>query len=98
MKTYKKLSLAQCLLIAAGLGLCFWSMEVGLVIGLLWLLPIAVTIDLGYTRNRTGWLWGLFLGWLGVVIMALGYMPSAAERSARARNTAAARRTRRAAV
>lgn len=84
MKTYKKSSLAQLLLVFLGLGLCFWSIEVGLVIGLLWLLPIVIAIDLGWTRNRTGWLWGLCLGWLGVVILAcLGYMPSEAEREVR---------------
>jgi hypothetical protein len=77
-------ALAQALILVAGLGLVAWDMTTGLVVGLLWLFPILVAMDLGAKRNRTGWMWGLFLGWLGVVILAcLGYMPSEAEREVR---------------
>src|SRR5262245_1572506 len=36
-----------------------------------WGLPILICYRLGQSRNRAGWPWGLFLGWLGVLIVAL---------------------------
>jgi len=36
-----------------------------------WGLPILICWNLGQSRNRTGWAWGLLLGWLGVLILAL---------------------------
>jgi len=36
-----------------------------------WIAPIFVAHQLGLSRNRTGWVWGLLLGWLGVFIVAL---------------------------
>jgi hypothetical protein len=38
---------------------------------LLWIAPIVIAIDLGQSRDRTGWMWGAFLGWLGVIILAI---------------------------
>jgi len=32
--------------------------------------PILVAIRLGHSRDRRGWMWGLFLSWLGVLILA----------------------------
>ena len=37
---------------------------------LFWGLPIFITHQLGLSRNRTGWLWGLCLGWLGVLLIS----------------------------
>lgn len=55
-----------------------------LVIILLWVVPIAVADKMGEVRNRTGWPWGLFLGWIGVAILScLSYLPSSAEREVR---------------
>ena len=45
----------------------------GLVIGalILWVLPIWVGHQIGKPKGRAGGLWGLFLGWIGVVVVAL---------------------------
>jgi len=48
----------------------YWG-AVGVFISLAWLLPIVIAINLGVTRQRSGWTWGLFLGWLGVLILAI---------------------------
>lgn len=32
--------------------------------------PMFVAHRLGMSRDRRGWAWGFFLGWLGVVILA----------------------------
>jgi Na+/proline symporter len=32
--------------------------------------PIFVAQMIGKPKNRQGWVWGLFLGWLGVIIVA----------------------------
>lgn len=46
-------------------------MEVLLIILFFWwLLPILICHQLGIARMRTGWLWGFWLGWLGVLILA----------------------------
>lgn len=41
------------------------------VIALIWLAPIFVGQLIGRRKNRAGWAYGLFLGWLGVIIVAL---------------------------
>ena len=42
------------------------------VVGLIWLvLPIWVGHRIGKPKGRAGWLWGFFLGWIGVIIVAL---------------------------
>lgn len=35
-----------------------------------WLAPIGVSGAMGRAKNRTGWLYGLLAGWLGVIILA----------------------------
>jgi hypothetical protein len=40
-------------------------------IGIIWIVPIVVSYRIGVRKNRVGWLWGLLLGWLGVIILAL---------------------------
>ena len=46
-------------------------MEVLIFIGLFWVLPIWVGHQIGKNKNRAGWLWGLLLSWVGVLIVAL---------------------------
>jgi hypothetical protein len=46
------------------------------VFGVFWVLaalvlPIWVGQRIGARKGRAGWAWGLFLGWLGVLIVAL---------------------------
>jgi hypothetical protein len=36
-----------------------------------WILPIYVAHQIGVSKHRAGWAWGLILGWLGVIIVAL---------------------------
>jgi len=45
----------------------------GVVTGavVLWIVPIFVARAQGRSKNRTGWLYGFFLGWIGVLILAL---------------------------
>ena len=47
-------------------------------LGLLWVLPIIIATELGESRGRNGWLWGFFLGWLGVLILACMSNPNRA--------------------
>lgn len=61
----------QMLLVSAGVAIAVWNILVAILVGLLWLLPIVIAIELGESRDRTGWKWGLFLGWLGVLILAI---------------------------
>jgi hypothetical protein len=35
-----------------------------------WAGAVLVGHKIGEGKNRTGWAWGLFLGWLGVIILA----------------------------
>ena len=45
-----------------------------------WIIPIVVARDIGDRRNRAGWVYGLLLGWIGVLIVSLtSYLPSDAE-------------------
>jgi hypothetical protein len=47
-------------------------MEALFIIGCLVILPpTIIAAHLGHSRDRTGWMWGLFLGWLGVLILAI---------------------------
>lgn len=46
-------------------------MEVLLVIGIFWIIPIFVGAAIGKPKNRSGGWWGFFLGWIGVIIVAL---------------------------
>lgn len=40
-------------------------------IGLAWILPIYVAHQIGIPKHRSGFVWGLFLGWFGVLVVAL---------------------------
>jgi drug/metabolite transporter (DMT)-like permease len=42
-----------------------------LVIGFFWALAIYVAHQIGRPKHRAGFAWGLFLGWLGVLCVAL---------------------------
>lgn len=64
-------AIAQMLLVVAGIAVAVKAPLVGVPLALVWLLPIVVSIHLGVSRDRTGLLWGFFLGWLGVFILAL---------------------------
>ena len=46
-------------------------MDIGLFILIFWILPIVVGHLIGKPKNRAGWAWALFLGWIGVLIVAL---------------------------
>lgn len=46
-------------------------MDALLVIGLIWVLPIFVAASIGNPKGRAGWLYGILLGWLGVLLVAL---------------------------
>jgi hypothetical protein len=37
---------------------------------ILWLVGIAVAQLIGQPKKRSGWAWGLLLGWVGVVVVA----------------------------
>lgn len=38
---------------------------------ILWVVPVFVAAAIGKPKMRTGWLYGLFLGWIGVIVIAL---------------------------
>jgi len=67
-------AVAQTLTLLVTIGLFAWGQDAQnpLLVwaALAWALPIIFTIELGHSRGRTGWMWGLFLGWLGVLILA----------------------------
>ena len=42
-----------------------------LLIAVMWGLPIVIGQMIGGPKGRMGWLWGLLLGWIGVLIVAL---------------------------
>ena len=44
------------------------------------LLPIYVAHRIGAPKGRMGWLWGLLLGWVGVIIVAV--LPPASRQTA----------------
>jgi TM2 domain-containing membrane protein YozV len=39
-------------------------------VAVFWVLPIFVGHRIGAPKGRQGWLWGLLLGWIGVIIVA----------------------------
>lgn len=41
------------------------------ILAVVWLLPIYVAHEIGEPKRRSGFAWGLFLGWFGVIIVAL---------------------------
>jgi hypothetical protein len=50
--------------------LLYWIWILFLVT-IIWLLPIYISQQIGQSKNRVGWPWGLLLGWLGVIVIAL---------------------------
>ena len=46
-------------------------MEILLAVVILWIVPIFLTNAMGKPKNRTGIAYGLFLGWIGVICLAL---------------------------
>jgi hypothetical protein len=69
MREYRFSWPSAAIIFAVG-GLYLWIGPVGVVAWFIFLLPILCAIELGYSRDRTGWMWGLFLNWLGVIILA----------------------------
>jgi len=61
-----------------------------IVIGaiILWIVPIFVTQSQGKAKDREGWLYGVFLGWLGVLTLAV--LPPRSDRRARTAQPSAA--------
>jgi hypothetical protein len=49
-----------------------------LILVAVWLVPIVVADDIGVDKNREGWVYGLLLGWLGVIVVWL--LPPAKDR------------------
>jgi hypothetical protein len=41
------------------------------ILGLFWILPIFIGSAIGKPKNRSGGWWAFFLGWLGVIIVAV---------------------------
>ena len=53
-------------------------MSVLVIIVLAWIVPIFVAQAIGKGKgHKTSWLWGLFLGWVGVLVVALQPSPPA---------------------
>ena len=46
-------------------------MELIVVLAIFSIAPIFVGHAIGKPKGRAGWAWGLFLGWIGVIIVAL---------------------------
>jgi hypothetical protein len=42
----------------------------GVLLLISWIAAVVVATKIGAKKNRAGWAWGLFLGWLGVAIVA----------------------------
>jgi hypothetical protein len=45
--------------------------EILVAVLIVWILPIFIAHAIGKPKRRAGWAWGLFLGWLGVIIVFL---------------------------
>jgi hypothetical protein len=41
-----------------------------IVLLLFWAAPVFVGHKIGSPKGRSGWVWGLALGWIGVIIVA----------------------------
>lgn len=46
-------------------------MELLVVAVIIWIIPIYVAGQIGEKKGRHGYLWGVCLGWLGVITVAL---------------------------
>ena len=53
-------------------------MELLIIVGIIWILPCYIAWEQGKQKHRLGLAWGLCLGWLGVIALAL--LPPARER------------------
>jgi uncharacterized membrane protein HdeD (DUF308 family) len=42
----------------------------GVLLLISWIAAVIVATKIGAKKNRAGWAWGLFLGWIGVAIVA----------------------------
>ena len=42
----------------------------GVLLLISWIAAVVVAAKIGAKKNRAGWAWGLFLGWIGVAIVA----------------------------
>lgn len=69
--SYPGEAVAQALLVFTGCILAAWSVTVALPVIVFWIAPVVVAIELGKSRGRTGWTWGVFLSWVGVLILAV---------------------------
>src|SRR5262245_33008671 len=45
-------------------------LEIAFLVALFWVGPIFVGHDYGKRKGRAGWAWGLFLSWIGVIVVA----------------------------
>lgn len=43
----------------------------GIVIVIVWVVPIFVAVSQGRAKGRDGWVYGILLGWIGVLILAV---------------------------
>jgi hypothetical protein len=69
-RAYPRTAVVQTVLLVAAVVGTFSGNAVLMSLALLWAVPMIFTIELGKTRARAGWMWGFFLGWLGVLILA----------------------------
>jgi hypothetical protein len=46
-------------------------MNIWVLIVIFWVVPIFVAIKMGKPKGREGWLYGILLGWLGVLLLAV---------------------------
>ena len=76
--------IAYLAIILAMIGLWLGGVfDAGILVfaGFFWVLPIFVGHKIGEPKNRDGWVWGLLLGWIGVIIVAcLSPVPTAEQR------------------
>ncbi len=54
----------------AGDARCTIPSVYGLLLLISWIAAVVVATKIGAKKNRAGWAWGLFLGWIGVAIVA----------------------------
>jgi uncharacterized membrane protein YeaQ/YmgE (transglycosylase-associated protein family) len=46
-------------------------MNTWILIAVLWVIPIFVASSMGKPKGREGWLYGVLLGWVGVLLLAV---------------------------